>query len=365
MVSDWTSAMLEMTGRRERMLGEAAAAGTAVTSLPGHAAWTRRAEGAVKESAELLADEDRYGVHLDRIAGARAQLGEPLGELGRALVFDGTAASLQSEWRARERGEGDTPLEDFAARIAALAREAAPGEMPPDLSRAVDEIAERQREAEERRRKEDERNLAEQKARDAHSALEALARERTQLLHAAALEPVAKRADWQDWRDRAEPAMAAAAKVAEDAALGEEAREALAALAEELARGLAVDREAAELRQHAEAQHGGKGVDDLRLIAPVADATCQHVSQAQAALRLAQQDEPAVRRDQTAIEGGAHLLAAHRWKIEGEQGIVGHGGRGAFVAWEEGRFDNEFLLHGNGLRHVRHPKIRHAVNNPG
>ena len=188
MVSKWTSSMLEIAGRRERMLAEAAAAGTAVTSLPGHAAWTRRAEGAVKERAELLADEDRYGVHLDRIAGARAQLGEPLDALGRALEFDGNAASLQSEWRARERGEGDAPLEDFAARIAALAREAAPGEMPPDLSRAADEIAERQREAEERQRKEDERKLAERKARDAQSALEALARERTQLLHAAALE---------------------------------------------------------------------------------------------------------------------------------------------------------------------------------
>ena len=256
MVSKWTSSMLEIAGRRERMLAEAAAAGTAVTSLPGHAAWTRRAEGAVKESAELLADEDRYGVHLDRIAGARAQLGEPLDALGRALEFDGNAASLQSKWRARERGEGDRPLEDFAARIAALAREAAPGEMPPDLSRAADEIAERQREAEERqreaeerRRKEEERKLTERKARDAQSALEALARERTQLLHAAALEPVAKLADWQDWRDRAEPAMAKAAKVAEDAALGNGTREALAASAEELARGLAVDREASELHR--------------------------------------------------------------------------------------------------------------------
>ena len=248
MVSDWTSSMLEIAGQRERMLAEAAAAGTAVTSLPGHSAWSRRAEGALDESMELE-DEDRYGVHLDRIAGARAQLGEPLGELGRALEFDGTAVSLQSEWRAWEGGEGDTPLEDFAARIAALAREAAPGEMPPDLSRAADEIAERQREAEELRRKEEERKLAERKARDAQSALEELARERTQLLHAAALEPVAKQADWQDWRDRAEAAMAEAGTVAEDAALGEHVREALAASAEELARGLAVDREASELHR--------------------------------------------------------------------------------------------------------------------
>ena len=153
--------------------------------------------------------------------------------------------------------------------------------MPSDLSRAEVEIAERQRaeeqrlreederlrakiewqrakeerlradeqrRAEERRRKEEERELAERKARDVQSALEALARERTQLLHAAsAVEPVANREDWQTWRDRAEAAMAEAGMVGEDAALVEDTRKALAASAEALARGLAVDREAAEL----------------------------------------------------------------------------------------------------------------------
>ena len=103
-------------------------------------------------------------------------------------------------------------------------------------------------EAEERQRKEEERRLAERKARDAQSALEALARERTQLLHtAAAVEPVANREDWQALRGRAEAAMAEAGTVAEDAALGEHDREALTASAEELARGLAVDREASAL----------------------------------------------------------------------------------------------------------------------
>ena len=286
LVSDWTSSMLEMAGRRERMLSEAAAAGTSVTSLPGHAAWSRRAERALDESMDLE-DEERYGVHLDRIAGARTQLGEPLDGLGRALVFDGTAASLLSEWQAWERGEGDGSLEDLATRIAALASEAAPGEMPPDLSRAGIEITERQREAEERQREAEERlreaeqrqraeeqrpreaeqrqraeeqrraeerhrageerKLAETKARDARSALDALAQERTQLLHAAAPSPVANREDWQAWRDRAEAAMAEAGTVAEDAALVTDTREALAASAEALALGLAVDREASEL----------------------------------------------------------------------------------------------------------------------
>ena len=261
-VSDWTSSMLQTAGQRERMLAEAVAAGTAVTSLRGHAAWSRRAKEALDKGAKLQGDEGRYGVHLDRIAGARAQLGEPLDKLGRALAFDGKAASLMSEWEAWERGEGDGSLEELAARIAALAREAAPGEMPPDLSRAADEIAARQREAEERqreeearrreeqeerRRKEEERRLAESKARDMQSALEALARERTGLLDVAPVEPVAEKADWQDWRDRAEAAMAEASTMAEDAALGEGTREALAASVEAVARGLAVDREAAEL----------------------------------------------------------------------------------------------------------------------
>ena len=111
-------------------------------------------------------------------------------------------------------------------------------------------------------------------------------------------------------------------------------------------------------RQHAEAQHGRERVDHLRLIAPVADAACQGLGQAQAAFRLAQQDEAAVRRDQATIEGGTHLLALDAWQIEGEKAIVGHGGRGAFVVRRGRRLDNEFLPDGNGLRYVRHPKIR-------
>ena len=76
-------------------------------------------------------------------------------------------------------------------------------------------------------------------------------------------------------------------------------------------------------------------------------------------------DEAAVRRDQAAVEGGAHLLALDAWQIEGEKAIVSHGGRGFVVVREETRFDNEFLPDGNGLRYVRHPKVRPDVNNPG
>ena len=72
-------------------------------------------------------------------------------------------------------------------------------------------------------------------------------------------------------------------------------------------------------RQHAEAQHGGERVDDLCRVASIADAACQRVGEAEAALRLAQQDEAAVRGDQAAIEGGAHLLAAPAGRSKGSR----------------------------------------------
>ena len=95
------------------------------------------------------------------------------------------------------------------------------------------------------------------------------------------------------------------------------------------------------------------------------DAAGQGLGQAEAAFRLAQQDEVAVRRDQAAIEGGAHLVALDAWQIEREKAIVGHGGRGLFVVRRGRRLDNEFLPDGNGLRYVCHPKIKPDTNNPG
>lgn len=44
------------------------------------------------------------------------------------------------------------------------------------------------------------------------------------------------------------------------------------------------------------------------------------------------------------------------WQMEEKKPIVGHGGRGAFAAREERRFDNEFPPDANGLRYVRHNK---------
>ena len=117
--------------------------------------------------------------------------------------------------------------------------------------------------------------------------------------------------------------------------------------------------------EHAEAQHLGHRVVDAIRIAPVAQAPGQMLGQAETALGLAQQQQAAVGRQQSAVETRRHLLAADGWKIEGKKGIVGHGGRGGFVARVEMCLNNNFLHEFNGLRHVRYPIPRAVVNNPG
>jgi hypothetical protein len=117
--------------------------------------------------------------------------------------------------------------------------------------------------------------------------------------------------------------------------------------------------------QHPEAQHLGERMDDLRRIALVPDATGQKIGQAKATFRLAQQHQTAVRGDQATIEGRRHFLAMDRWKIEGMKGIVGHGGCGAFVAWQESRLSNKSLHDYNELRYIRRLNSRRGVNNPG
>ena len=68
----------------------------------------------------------------------------------------------------------------------------------------------------------------------------------------------------------------------------------------------------------------------------------QRLGQPEPALRPAQQHKPAVGRDRPAREIGGHLLAAYGWQSERERGIFGHGGRGAFVASAEVRWETNF-----------------------
>ena len=79
-------------------------------------------------------------------------------------------------------------------------------------------------------------------------------------------------------------------------------------------------------REHVEAQHRRQRVDHQRRVPPLPDAVRQSVGQAEPAFGPAQQDQPAVGRDQPALEIGGHFLASDGWQIEREQGIFGHGG---------------------------------------
>jgi hypothetical protein len=46
------------------------------------------------------------------------------------------------------------------------------------------------------------------------------------------------------------------------------------------------------------------------------------VGDTEASLRLGEEHHPAIRRDPSAIEGGAHLLARYRWQVKGQRDIV-------------------------------------------
>jgi hypothetical protein len=104
---------------------------------------------------------------------------------------------------------------------------------------------------------------------------------------------------------------------------------------------------------------------DQRRIAPVAETIGQEVGQTEAAFRLAQQHQAAVRGDQATVERRRHLLATDGWKIEGKKAIVSHGGCGKSVARAERRLGNDFLRDSNELRYARQPFSRPAVNNAG
>lgn len=120
---------------------------------------------------------------------------------------------------------------------------------------------------------------------------------------------------------------------------------------EDLAARFAVEvREDGEFRPLAARVRAVEGLSDiLRLRSGGRSAeTRRNLSvprETHATLRLTHQGEGAVGGDQTAVEGGPRLLALDGWQIEGEQGVVGLGGRGTFVAWEERRPDNEFPPH--------------------
>ena len=103
-------------------------------------------------------------------------------------------------------------------------------------------------------------------------------------------------------------------------------------------------------------QDVGQPMGDPLRVAAVRDHRGELLGDAEPPLRLGQQHDPAVRGDPPAIEGGGDLLALDGWKRERQQGIVGHGGRGALRSGKGLAQATEILRQINRLRYVRHPK---------
>ena len=85
-------------------------------------------------------------------------------------------------------------------------------------------------------------------------------------------------------------------------------------------------------------------------------------------LKLSRPKGPLRLRGGVIVVGRAITHAKRRprsWQREGKNAIVGHGGRGDFVARGERRAGSELLPDDNGLRRARYPEIRPAVNSPG
>ena len=65
-------------------------------------------------------------------------------------------------------------------------------------------------------------------------------------------------------------------------------------------------------------------MDDPVRIALVGDYPGELVGDTEAPLRLGEEHHPAIGRDPSAIERGAHLLARYRWQVKWQRDIVVH-----------------------------------------
>ena len=118
-------------------------------------------------------------------------------------------------------------------------------------------------------------------------------------------------------------------------------------------------------RQHPCLQDVAQTMDDPALVPGVGNAVGQMPGNAYPALRLGQQQHPAIRRQPPTIESGGYLLAANGWESKRNNAIVDHGGRGTFCPVSEGRVSNHSLHQISKLSYVRQRKIAPLMNNPG
>ncbi len=175
------------------------AAGEAVASMPGYGRWQAMAAQALASGQTILADEDRFGEHLDNIKRARRLIGRGVGELERAAAVDDLAAGILRDGQARNAANYGA----LAARAKELAARATKrGEMPAAVSRIVEEHKELAS-----ARATVEKNL---------SALREIADSRRRLLEKAGDRAPATVRGYKRWMKNADKAMAETADILRD-----------------------------------------------------------------------------------------------------------------------------------------------------
>ena len=101
------------------------------------------------------------------------------------------------------------------------------------------------------------------------------------------------------------------------------------------------------------------------MIAAVRDRLGEPIGDAEPTIGLGQQHDTTVRTEAPAIEGSGYLFARDGWKRERQQGIVGHGGRGALRSRHRVGFNNRILRQIKCLCYVRRLKSAPVMNKTG
>jgi hypothetical protein len=102
-----------------------------------------------------------------------------------------------------------------------------------------------------------------------------------------------------------------------------------------------------------------------RRITPIGDHGRELLGDPHSSRCFGEQHHATVRRQATAIESSNELLASHRWKMERQSRIVGHGGCGWCDEMDRVGFRNRILRHINRLGCIRRPFRRAIMNKTG
>src|SRR5277367_3099947 len=111
-------------------------------------------------------------------------------------------------------------------------------------------------------------------------------------------------------------------------------------------------------RGHPCHQHFEHRMSDAALIAPIRHRAREPPAYAGRALHLSQQQEAAIGGLVAAVKINCEFLTADRWKVEGKQRIVGHGGCGARLIHGAICLHNDLLRESRPWRYSRRKILR-------